>query len=201
MIVVFAGGAANACWKPGGDVELNDELIARYIVAYKRLRQIAPNLARQMANSDGTTPADIETGVQGFEQIEAAIKEAGFKDYAEFVRTNARIAWAFNQIQGRAFMGKMERMHQIGLEEIDAQLANPEVPEEAKAELRRARQEIIDNYEKNVPYAEGVLSVTENLTDKETIEVVARHRAALEEAYIGMKVEQVNEFMGRRLDE
>jgi hypothetical protein len=142
---------------------------------------------------------DIDPGMQGYAQIEKIIKDAGFKDYKEFVQVNAKIGLAFSQMEGRTFMDQMDKMHSIGYEEIDKQLADPQVPEEVKAELRKTRAQLEENMAKNKPWAEGVMKGASILSDKETLEVIQRNREKIRSAYTGGIPEPAREFMGRKL--
>lgn len=178
--------------------KITDEIVQNYIKAYTRLRQAGPELAERMRNANGQE-VDIDQGMAGYQEIEKIIKESGFKSYREFVQVNAKIGLAFSQLEGRAFMNDMDQMHAIGNEEIDKQLADPQVPEEVKAELRRAKQEIAENMNKNKPWAEGVMKGAELAGDKETLEVVRRHQKAIRDAYTGGIAQPEHQFFGRPL--
>ena len=77
--------------------KITDEIVDKYVKAYTGLRQIGPELAEKMKNAQGRE-VDIDPGMQGYAQIEKIIKDAGFKDYKEFVQVNAKIGLAFSQI-------------------------------------------------------------------------------------------------------
>lgn len=178
--------------------KITDEIVDKYVKAYTGLRQIGPELAEKMKNAQGRE-VDIDPGMQGYAQIEKIIKDAGFKDYKEFVQVNAKIGLAFSQMEGRTFMDQMDKMHSIGYEEIDKQLADPQVPEEVKAELRKTRAQLEENMAKNKPWAEGVMKGASILSDKETLEVIQRNREKIRSAYTGGIPEPAREFMGRKL--
>ena len=186
-----------ACGWFGGK-KITDQTVQNYIKAYVRLKQAGPELAERMKNAQGKE-VEIDKGMAGYNEIEKIIKESGFESYQEFVEVNAKIGLAFSQIEGRQFMNEMDQMHSIGNEEIDKQLADPQVPEEAKAELRRAKQEIADNMNKNKPWAEGVMKGAEMLGDKETMEVVRRHAKEIRDAYTGSIAQPQRQFFGRDL--
>jgi hypothetical protein len=159
---------------------LTDDQVVRYIKAYKNLRQVAPHMANELQKRP---EAKADPGTAGFLVIEKAVKDAGFKDYPEFVRTNAAIAWAFSQAQGKAFMGEMSDEHKKAYAEIDAKLQDPQVPAAVKQQFKMAKAQIEDNYKKNEGWANVAMNVTSNLTDKESIAVVTRHRKELEAAF------------------
>jgi hypothetical protein len=186
-----------ACGWFGGK-KITDETVANYIKAYVRLKQAGPELAERMRNAQGKE-IEIDQGMAGYNEIEKIIKESGFESYQEFVEVNAKIGLAFSQIEGRQFMNEMDQMHSIGFEEIDKQLADPQVPEEAKAELRRARKEVAENMAKNKPWAEGVMKGAEMIGDKETMEVVRRHAKEIRDAYTGGIAQPQRQFFGRDL--
>ncbi|MBL8021879.1 MAG: hypothetical protein JNM27_19550 [Leptospirales bacterium] len=178
--------------------KITDEVVANYIKAYTRLKEKGPEFVQRYAQGTGA-PSDMGPGIEGYTEIEKIIKESGFKSYKEFVEVNAKIGLAYSQIEGRQFMNEMDKMHSIGNEEIDKQLADPQVPEEVKAQLRETRQKMNDNLDKNKPWAEGVMKGAEILGDKETMEVVRRNAPALRNAYTGGIAAPEREFLGRKL--
>jgi hypothetical protein len=158
---------------------LTDQQVVMYIKAYKNIRKKVPHLAEELRqHEDG-----VQAGQAGFDVIEKAIKEAGFKDYPEFVRVNAAVAFAFSQGQGKAFMGDMSEAHKKAYAEIDSKLKDPNVPAAVKEQLKMARQQIEDNYKKNEGWANVSMEITSKLTDKESIAVVMKHRKELEAAF------------------
>lgn len=122
------------------------------------------------------------------------IKEAGFKDYFEFVKVNAKIAWAWNVSQGELEIERFKGMTDNGVKQMDEAIANPDVPEETKAELRKARQEILDNWAHNksmriFPWALFVL-----FTNRHDLEIIKRHQKELMEAYTGIPQAKLQEI-------
>lgn len=178
--------------------EITDQTVENYIKAYEGMKRVAPQFVSQMDQTGGD-PATMQ-GNEGYQKIEAIIKESGFSSYAEFVQVNAKIAAHFSLLEGRGFADKMEQMHAIGTEEFDQALANPDLPPEARAELERARQEVLDNYARNKPYAEGVLKATEIATDEKTLEVLRRHQDRLRKVFAGRDLPENNQFFGRDLN-
>jgi hypothetical protein len=98
LLVGGVGGTASASYAVAKfrDTPVTDEAVAKYIKATKTLRKVAPGMASQLS-----TGASLSGGKEGFATIERAITDAGFKDYAEFVTINGKIALSFSAIQGR----------------------------------------------------------------------------------------------------
>ncbi|MDB5101749.1 MAG: hypothetical protein JWM80_6170 [Cyanobacteria bacterium RYN_339] len=159
---------------------LTDDQVTKYIQAYTAIREVAPDLAGKVGKEGGGLP---EAGQAGFGDIEKAVKDAGFKNYPEFVRVNAAVAWSFSQGQGQAFMAEMSDAHKNAYAKIDEQLANPAVPAEAKAELTKAKAEIEANYTKSKGWADIPMKLMAKLSDKDSVDVVMRHRKELEAAF------------------
>ncbi|MCE9597225.1 MAG: hypothetical protein K8S54_04585 [Spirochaetia bacterium] len=178
--------------------KITDQVVANYIKAYTRLKEKGPEFVQRYAHGTGA-PSDMGPGIEGYVEIERIIKESGFKSYQEFVEVNAKIGLAYSQIEGRQFMNEMDKMHSIGNEEIDKQLADPQVPEEVKAQLRETKRNMNDNMDKNKPWAEGVMKGAELMGDSETMEVVRRNAAAIRNAYTGGIAAPEREFMGHKL--
>lgn len=173
MVPTLAG-----CPKPQ---PVTDDQVVRYIKAYKALKQAGPKAAA-MVGKQNPLP---EAGQAGYQEIEKAIKSAGFKDYPEFVRVNAAVAWAFSQGQGDAFLKDMDGQQKAAIQQIDQQLKNPNLPPPAKAQLTHARTQIINEYKKNKGWADVSMNVTSKLTDKDSVAVVMKHRKELEAAFTG----------------
>lgn len=164
----------------GPSVKLTDELVVKYIAGYKKVREVSPELAGAIRNEK--TP---ETASQ-IKQIDAAVKEAGFSGYPEFMKVNAAVTFAFSQYQATRFMGEMSEMQDAGIKQIDAQLADPSVPEETKVELRKNREKLDESYQKNKGWADKVMGLLSKLSDQNAIEVVKRHSSELEKAFTGL---------------
>lgn len=162
--------------------KLTDETVVKYIAAYKALRAAGPGLAEKY-KAGGEVP--IDSARQDYAGIEDAIKKAGFSGYAEFVKANAQIAWAFNTAQGKAFLQEFDGKVSDGEKQIQEALANPEVPEEAKRELREQLKVLQATYAKNRKWADISMKVAGKLTDQESVDVILRHRVELEAAFRG----------------
>lgn len=164
----------------GPSVKLTDDLVVKYIAGYKKVREVSPELAGAIRNEKTPeTPAQIK-------QIDAAVKEAGWSGYPEFMKVNAAVAFAFGQYQATRFMGEMSEMQDAGLKQIDEQLADPSVPEETKAELRKNREKLAESYSKSKGWADKVMTLFNHFSDQKAIEVVKRHSSELEKAFTGL---------------
>ncbi len=162
-------------------VKLTDETIEKYLKAYKGMKAVSPELAKNIS----TNKVNIAQGMEGFNKIESVIKNAGFTNYAEFVKVNAAIAWSFSKVQGEKFMSETNKNVNSGLATIDKQLNSPNVPEAVKKQLRIQREQLVKDYSKNKPWADLVISGVSKLTDKESLEVIKRHSKELERAFQG----------------
>lgn len=171
-------------------VVLSDELIEKYIKAVKALHKLGPNLPQKLAEKgEGAV-----NGMELYNEIESVIKEAGFKDYFEFVKVNSKVAWAWNVSQGELGIARFQMMKDSGLQQMEEAIANPDVPEETKAELRKAKQEIIDNWAHNKKYADISMSIVRPLTNQHDLEIIKRHQKELMEAYTSIPQEKLQEI-------
>lgn len=166
------------------DMKLTDELIEKYIVAYRELRKQGPDILNQVNEANG----DVTKQLDGFNNIENTIQAAGFKDYPEFVVVNARIAWAFNVTEGIFAVGDFESMKNNGLFTIDSLLQDPAIPEETKVELRKGREKIVSQWNNDKKWADFTLDKIKKLTSDADMEVIRRHRRQLLEVYSGVKL-------------
>ncbi|WP_411824495.1 hypothetical protein [Leptospira sp. 'Mane'] len=171
-------------------IELTDELIAKYVKAVKGLHKLGPDIPKQLAEK-GESNA---TGLELFHQIESVIKDAGFKDYAEFVKVNAKVAWAWNVSQGELGIQKFQNMKDDGLRQIEDTLVDPSVPEEVKAELRKTKQRIIEDWSHNKKYADISMSIVRPLTNHHDLEIIKRNQKEIMEAYTGIPQNQLKEI-------
>ena len=72
--------------------DIDDRMVKKYIKTYRELRKHGLNLSRSLAGKDGElNEADL---LESYKKIETLIKAGGFEDYAEFIKVNAKIAWA-----------------------------------------------------------------------------------------------------------
>lgn len=166
------------------DMALTDELVEKYIIAYRELKKQGPDILNRVNESTG----DVDKQMDGFNAIENTIQSAGFKDYPEFVVVNARIAWAFSLTEGIYAVDDFEQMKNSGLYTIDSLLQDPAVPEEAKVELRKNREKIVSQWNNDKKWADFTLNKIKKLTSDADMEVIRRHRQQLLEVYSGVKL-------------
>jgi hypothetical protein len=164
-----------ACGKVSLGPKLTDADVKKYIVAYGKLKAAGPGLAEQ---ARAATP-----GQAGSAAVEKAIKEAGFASYPDFVRVNARIALAFSTGQGAAFMTSTAAQVSDGERQIQAALADPNVPEAAKVEMRKSLVEMQKTYARNKAPADAVMGIASSVVDKGDLAIVMNNKAALEAAF------------------
>lgn len=192
-ILLFTSCNNNSAKKEEG---LTAAKVEAYLNSYKDLREQAPEL---LANANNGDPLDQQ---KGFNDFEAVLKKHGLT-YKEFVILNAKIGAIFSIQQGENFMGEMEEMKTAGMEQMDAgalqiqaSLNDPNVPEEAKKELRKTLEEmkaakstINNDYDKNKGWADAVMSKAKSVTNifvsKEDIELVKQYSPKITEAYTG----------------
>lgn len=180
---------------------LTDELVEKYIAASKSLRENGADFLGYMAG-------EKQKQQEGYQKIESLVKAAGFRDYSEFVKVNARIAWAFSIAQGVAGISSFDKQYEDGLKQFDngiaqfdEQLKNPEFPEDSKKEIRKARAQmiaaktqLIKQFEKNRKYASAVVNKLQPLANKADTEVVMRHEAELKEVFSGIDAGQMQKI-------
>ncbi len=189
------------------NLELTDENVSRYLRAYKALRESAPGMLEEL-NQQGETP---DAGQKQFANAESMITGAGLKDYPEFVILNAKIGAVFSIMQATKGMDRFKnlqessnRMMDSGMEEIQKQLDNPDVPEETKVELRKmleelqaGQQQLNQEYDKNKNWADFVMKkakkITGTIVSDKDIEVVKRHEKEIMEAYVGFPLPYQND--------
>jgi hypothetical protein len=192
MVIVLA---VAACSGLQGD-PLTGAQIDAYLNAYRALRQKAPDMLNQ-ANS-----GQLDTQKAGYQDFERVCKDNGLS-YREFVVLNAKIGAIYSTLQAENFMGDMEKMKTDGLQQMDdgmaqlqAQIDNPDVPEESKVEMRKAiaemktaQQQVNTDYDKNKGWADLVMDKTKALTNvfvaKEDVELVRQYGDKITAAYTG----------------
>ena len=164
----------------GSSITLTDELVLKYIQGYKNIRALSPELAGDLKNQKRSASPDQ------ISKMDIAVKQAGFSGYPEFLKVNASVALAFSQFQATRFMSEMGEMQDAGLKQLDEQLADPSVSEDAKDELRKNRQKLLESFEKNKGWADKVMSVLNLFTDEKSMAVMKRHASELEKAFTGL---------------
>lgn len=188
---------------------LTDEMVVKYIAVYKKMRAFGIDYVNTVNQSEGAT-----NGMEGYSQIEQIITDGGFTDFAEFIRVNAKIAWAFSIVQGSSGMEDIKNMQDNLLEqgneiqseaiaEIDRNLNDPEVPEATKVELRKTKQELLQanqqmnqevnqNWDKNKKWADITMNLVKKITSDEDMNVVKKHRKELLEVFVGIELPTPN---------
>jgi len=187
-------------------VDLNDDLIKSYLQAYKNVKKVAPDLAKNGA-------IDINAAKNSFSKIESEIKAAGMKDFAQFVLVTEAVMWAFSKLQSDKYMSQMDKMTKGDFSDVEggnnlqnAQsdietsmreiLDNPDIPDETKnqirAQLASSNKEIKDNmtniradFDKNKKWADIILKFVGGQTNDNNLEVVKRHFNEIESAFAG----------------
>jgi len=160
--------------------KLTDGDIEKFIKTYKKLREVAPDLANN-PNSQGEA---------GFKKFEGVIKEGGFKDYKEFMIVTATMAWAFNIAQGELGLETFGNMQSDGERQMMEQINNPDVPEATKQELREGLKKMRAEYAKNKKWADIVMGGVKPLTNDDNLALIKKHRKELEDVFRGVKLEQ-----------
>ncbi len=181
LALMFTAAFTIACGDKGPSLgpKLTDADVKKYIVAYKNLKAAGPGLAEQAkAAKPGQGAANNPT-------VDKAIKDAGFASYPDFVRVNARVALAFSAGQGNMAMSDTAAQMSDGEKQIREALANPNVPEAAKVEMRKNLAEIQKTYARNKAPADAVMGVMNAVVDADDAKVIAANRAALEAAFQG----------------
>ncbi len=193
---------------------LTDEMVVRYVKTYALLRERGQSYLGLLQGSKESGPV---TGLDGFNVIEGDIKKGGFKSYAEFVKVNAKIAWAWNVAQGQVALAKTDVAEQRaqaqlsdGEQQLIDALKNPELPAEARKELERALRElrgakvtVADEVARNRRWADVAMHYVSPLTSKADMQVIMRHEQELLQVFTGMtatQLEQVQQAALRELD-
>ena len=80
------------------------------------------------------------------------------------------------------------------IKQMEEAITNPDVPEETKAELRKAKQDILNNWAHNKKYADISMSIVRPLTNEHDLEIIKHHQKELMEAYTGIPQEKLQEI-------
>ncbi len=198
---------------------LDDAKVKRYIRALSALRKGGVDYLKLLQEHRGKTGA----GLNVYKQIEKTIREAGFKNYPEFVMVNARIAWAWNISQGQialcrfdAMQDKFDKMEDATTAMFRRQyqtfLDDPDVPEATKKELRaqmagqmadikKQRSERRQSYQKNRQWAQKAMNLVSPLTSSKDMKVIMRHEKELMAAFSGLSEKQLEQLRRGSLDQ
>ncbi len=184
---------------------LTDQQVLNYIEVYKKLKDKAPEIL-EAVNKD---PENKQTASEQFNVFEDIIKEGGIESYPHFVYLNAKIGSIFSIMQATNSMEQFKEMTESGdksfeqaIAEVEKQLANPDVPEETKVELRktleelkRGQSEVKQNWEENSKWANLVLDKVNDIAglivNEGDVEVVKRHEKEIMEAYMGFPMPEL----------
>lgn len=193
-IILFSCGVVDT----GGD--LTEQKIENYIDVYQKLREIAPDILEQINKN----PENSDIGLEKFSEIESVIKDGGFRSFADFVRTNAKIGAIFTVIQANSAMENYEDLNEwsnesfdSGIAEYEKLIADPNIPEENKKEYRQAieelkksQNEVNDDWDANKKWAnlvlKGVNKIKGLIVSEEEIELVKKYEAEIYEVYTGI---------------
>lgn len=205
-LILHCGNPTEALYKKYHEVvssagELDDAKMQKYIKTMGILRKTGINFQKWLEENP-------EGGKDGFAKIESAIQEGGFEDYATFVKVNAKVAWAWNMAQAEVGMERQKNLNeasqdmtQQGIDLIDQQLADPNLPEEAKAELRKTREQLVqqkqvikDTWDKNKVYADWAMEVVGPLTNDKEVALVKKYESELMEVFTGLSKEQIDQI-------
>ncbi len=182
--------------------ELTDEMVENYVNAYRSLKSNGLNYLNYMDDNKDS----LDTENEAYGQMENTLKTFGFADYAEFVKVNAKIAWAWNISQGQIGLMRFEKLHdnsqamivEQGIIPIQEALNDPEVPEDVKAdlriqleELRQISAELQSTYGENLEFAEIVMGYVTPLTNEHDMDIIMRHEMELMEVFSGLTQAQL----------
>ncbi len=181
---------------------LTDEKITNYCNAYKAMRSNTPDILSDI-NENGEAAKGLQEDYDSLEQI---VKENGIKDFSDFIKLNAQIGAIYSILQGENGMEVSENMYDSGQEMfsdgeklIIEQINDPDVPEDAKAELRvaleelkKGSEELSSSYKFNKVFAdftmEKVKQITGYIVNEHDIELVKKHEQEISDVYVGFKL-------------
>ena len=123
LILSLAG-----CWEGENNQEIYDkyneqvesvgpltaDTVERYVNAYRDLRSSGVSYLKFMEDNQSS----LDSGKAVLRQIEDTLKQNGFKNYAEFVKVNAKIAWAWTVSQGQIGLRRFQNLQKQSQEMI-----------------------------------------------------------------------------------
>jgi hypothetical protein len=163
---------------------LTDELVVKYCKVYKKLKANGPAMLEQLNKNGGNPQASIDQ----FAGFEKTIQEGGFESYAEFVKTNAKIGWAFSISQAGGFMDEMESMKTDAEKQITEALKNPDLPKETRDQLEKNLAVIRETYAKDSKWADFSMDLIKRIVSDEDLKIIKRHERELLEAFAGVSM-------------
>jgi major membrane immunogen (membrane-anchored lipoprotein) len=196
LLLMVSALLYNGCSTGEKTESLTAQKIEAYLNSYKELRQKAPDLLYK-ANSE-----NVDAQTQGFSDFEGVTKNNGLS-YKEFVIINAKVGAVYSVLNAQDFMNVMGNMKEQGMDQMDegmkqmqAQIDDPNVPAEAKEEMKKALEEmkkgkadVNAEFDKNKEWADLVLNKTKSLTNlfisKEEADLVKQYFDKITEAYTG----------------
>lgn len=181
--------------------QLDDAMVERYIKAYEALRKVGVNLPQELAKPG----AAAKWARGGNSKLEGAVKAGGFSNLADFVKVNAKIAWAFIMAQGQLGLSQQDKLQKwsqrqlsAGQKQILDALKDPQTPESTKRELRKTlaklqagQRESAATYAKNRKWAGVAIKWIGPLTNSHDVEVIKRHEAELRAIFMGLNSSQL----------
>ncbi len=182
--------------------ELTDEMVENYVNAYRALKGNGINYLDFMEENKDS----LDTENEAFNQVDSTLKSYNFADYAEFVKVNAKIAWAWNISQGQIGLMRFEKLHdnsqamivEQGIEPIQELLNDPDIPEDVKADLRvqleelkQMSAELQSTYDENLGWAEIAMGYVTPLTNEHDMDIIMRHEMELMEVFSGLTQAQL----------
>lgn len=188
--------------------DLTDEMVVKYAKTYKNLRNFGIRFEDYLAKNPDAS------GTATYNEMEKIIKEGGFKDFEEFVKVNAKIAWAWNLSMADRGIKDFDRMQEWGdkktdegVAQIEEALKNPELPAESREELKKAKETLLQarkdrntDYKKNKKWAEVAMKLTKPLTNEKDMAVIMRHERELMEVFTGLSPEQLDAIQDASLE-
>ncbi len=159
--------------------KLTDALVQSYIKAYASLKA--------MGVTQGPQGIQQLQGTQGFGKMEKIVKEAGFKDFREFLLVNFEIGKVMSLLQSNEYITQMQQMSSEDNPAYKSILEDPDVPESSKEEVRKQLAASREEFNKQkTGYADPVLNVVKRFTSKENYEVVVKYQKELLRIYTGI---------------
>ncbi len=191
--------------------DLNDQKIKNYICAYRTLKE------KSIDNSDYfktviKVRGEISELMNIYPNIDNDLKKCNINNMIDFIKLNAKVAWAWNIYQGQKgldiyinFQDKVSKNIQNQMEQA---LKNPNLTEEQKKQLQKQWEESLqkvkdenkEQMEKNKRWAEWTLNLVKPLTNDKDIEVIKKHEQELLEVFTGLSSEQLSEIQKYQAD-
>lgn len=180
----------------GKNDPLTQQKLDAYLASFKALKTELPEMLNQ------SNAGNINTKDQSYGNFEEILKKNGLTA-SEYAMINAKVGAIFSTLNSGEFIKEMQKMKDDGMVQMDdgmkemqAQLDNPDVPEESKIQIRKAMEEmktakgqINDEFEKNKKFADKVLDKTKSITNqfisKDDIELVKKNLSKIQETYTG----------------